>query len=365
MKKIISLLFITIIAGFLGYFLGKYGLKSLQNNITIDNKLLLIILIFPLYFLVIGFHEAGHALAGILVKFDFRMYIIGPFHFEKENDKWKFKWNKNLNLAGGMVVCLPISDQNLKKRFMTYIAGGPLASLVLTLIASLTYFLISKTESNSILTLTKQISIIIAFLSFTIFFVTSIPLRGGGFFSDGGRFLRLLRNDKISEMEVLFLKIMSKTSGGTRPRNLNKNDLNKAFDLALEFNDPFKVYLKSYIFQNAFDLGNYEEAEIHLKDYLHDINQIPKSFHGTAWLDASIFYSFAKNDLKTSEDFFEKFIPSSFIPKAQIYLAETLLEKLKNNYDEVKLKKNLAKNELPNMLDRGMALVYQEILNKI
>jgi len=35
------------------------------------------------------------------------MYVIGPFLWAKEQNNWLFKWNKNVNTAGGLVICLP------------------------------------------------------------------------------------------------------------------------------------------------------------------------------------------------------------------------------------------------------------------
>jgi hypothetical protein len=97
-KKLISFTSLLLIGSSLGYLFGKYGLSSLPKNLPKSYIIGLLCSIVPVYFFVVGIHELGHAFAGKLVKFDFRMYIIGPLFFEKENGNWKLKLNKNLNL---------------------------------------------------------------------------------------------------------------------------------------------------------------------------------------------------------------------------------------------------------------------------
>src|SRR4051812_48314348 len=91
-----------------------------------------IIFFFSAFFFAGGLSKTRPAIAGTLVKFDFRMYVVGPFMWDKEESGWTFKWNKNVNLSGGLVICLPTSSEELARRFSIYALGGPLASLVFT-----------------------------------------------------------------------------------------------------------------------------------------------------------------------------------------------------------------------------------------
>jgi hypothetical protein len=134
--KILNFLLVVILSGVFGFFIGKFGFqagKTLPTNVIWIWSISFI----PVFFFVIGFHEAGHAVAGISQKFDFKMYVVGPFMWDKEQDGWKFKWNKNVNTSGGMVICLPTQTHNLKKSFSIFAAGGPLAGINTNLIFSL------------------------------------------------------------------------------------------------------------------------------------------------------------------------------------------------------------------------------------
>jgi tetratricopeptide (TPR) repeat protein len=362
MNKIFKIVIMLLFGGFLGYLFGKYGLSSMPKDLPKNYLIALLAALIPIYFIVVGFHEIGHAVAGKWVGFDFRMYIIGPFFWEKENQNWKFKWNKSLNLSGGMVVCTPSADNNLREKFMKYAAGGPSASLILTVVSLISYFLVQSSSSNHFESLLGVILLVTSFLSFLIFLVTVVPFKAGTFYSDGGRILRLLKNDETSEMEILFLKIMSKTTSGQRYSALNSNDLKRAFELAEKLNDPFKVYLLSYLFHHAFDKKDYDEAESYLNQYLYKIQEIPEAFRGVSWLDASIFYGLARKDVEKCKEFWDKFSPSPFVPKGQIFMAEAILELLHGNIEVAGELKVKALQQLPNLLDKGMAISMKERL---
>lgn len=365
MNKIFKIGVMLIIGGALGYLFGKYGLSSIPKDLPKIYVLGLIASLVPIYFFVVGFHEMGHAVAGKMMGFDFRMFIIGPFFFEKENEKWKFKWNKSLNLSGGMVICLPTSEENLRKRFINYVAGGPVASILLSVFIFIIWYFWPANVPNHTLRFFGIVLLISSFLSFLIFLVTAIPFKAGTFYSDGGRIKRLMKNDETSEMEILFLKIMSKTNPGVRYADIDENDLERAYYLADKLNDPFKVYLISYLFHAAFDKNELDKAEVYLNNYLDNITEIPEPFRGVAWLDACIFYGFSRNDLSKTQEYWSNFKPSPFVPKAQIFLAEAVLANLNGNKTKVGELITKALQELPNLLDKGMAVSMKERLESL
>ncbi len=365
MNKIIKIAAMLLVGGALGYLFGRYGLSSIPKDLPKIYLLGLLGFLIPTYFFVVGFHEIGHAVAGKMMGFDFRMFIIGPFFYEKENEKWKFKWNKSLNLSGGMVVCLPTSDENLRKRFINYVAGGPLASILLSVFIFTLWYFLPLNESNNALRFFGIVLIITSFLSFLIFLVTAIPFKAGTFYSDGGRIKRLMKKDNTSEMELLFLKIMSKTNAGVRYAEIDENDLERAYYLSDLLNDPFKVYLISYLFHAAFDKNDLEKAEVYLKQYLDKVSEIPESFRGVAWLDACIFFGLARNDLSKAQEYWSNYKPSPFVPKAQIFLAEAVLANLNGDKTKVGELVTKALQELTNMLDKGMAISMKERIESL
>jgi hypothetical protein len=352
--KILNFLLVVILSGVFGFFIGKFGFqagKTLPTNVIWIWSISFI----PVFFFVIGFHEAGHAVAGISQKFDFKMYVVGPFMWDKEQDGWKFKWNKNVNTSGGMVICLPTQTHNLKKSFSIFAAGGPLASLVLTLISFLVYLLLRP------LTVSYFFSFI-GFFSLLIFVVTILPFRTGGFTSDGGRILNLLRGGDKSRFELLMLKIITETTGGKRPSLLNLEELTEASSLATKLKAPFGVYIHGYFYQAMWDRGDLVAAEKHLEDYMNEIDQIPPGLNNSVWMEAAFFYANAKNDLEKATFYWNKFKPSSMIPQAQVLATEAMIGKLNGEKEYSLSKSKMAMEQLPNMLDKGLAVVMKERL---
>ncbi len=365
-KKITRIITVSILmatgAG-VGFMAAKMGMAS-AKTVPLNQVIAFVIFFVPMFFVVIGIHEAGHAVAGLLVKFDFRMYVVGPFMWDKEEAGWKFKWNKNVNVSGGMVICLPTTTENLAKRFSIYALGGPAASFLLAAISYGAQQLVSVVNPNDHLFLNVIASLfgLISFLSVLIFIITLIPLHTGGFYTDGARALRFLRGGDTARFEVLLMKIISSSSGGIRPRLLNMEEIQEALILGQKLKAPMKVYLFSYLYQFAFDEGNLEEAEKNLKAYLTEIESIPMGIRGSVFLDAAFFYAYACKDLTQAEVYWKQYVPSAIIPKAQVAATEAALYHLKSDMAARDQKIELALSQLPNMIDRGVGICLHDKL---
>lgn len=361
-KKVLQTVVVMIIFGVLGFFAGKMGIAA-SSGISKLSVIALALLFIPLFFFVIAFHEAGHAIAGVKVNFDFRTYVVGPFLWQKEAGKWHFKWNTNINTAGGMVICMPIGTENLAKRFSVFAAGGPLASLLLSFIAYGLYRLLPLDYSSNEILLNALY--VVAILSLIIFIATTIPMRANGFSTDGARVLRLLQGGDTSRFELLILKLITGTSAGIRPRDIDINELNEADTLAKKLQAPFGVYLHSFFHQAEFDNGNFDKAEQHLLDYVKEIESIPKGIRNIVWLDAAFFYAYAKKDLEQATYYWKQYEPAALIPKAQIFATEAAICLLQNDNETAKTKIEAAENEIKNMLDSGLGIALRDKLSQM
>jgi hypothetical protein len=349
-----------------GYFAGKLGISTAKGYSKLS-VVLQAILFIPNFLFVVGVHEAGHAFAGIWVGFDFRMYVIGPFMWEKEQETWKFKWNTNVNTAGGMVICLPTGTQNLVRRFSTFVLGGPVASLILTVLAWSFYLFFSSVESSNMVVIETVTLLfqVVAFLSFVIFIVTALPFHMGGFYTDGARTIRLLGGGEKARFEFLMLKVMMASTSGIRPKRLNMADLLESRKLAERLNEPFGVYILNYLHQVAFDLGNIEKAEEHLLQYINEADQIPEGMRNSVWVDVAFFYAYGKTYLQEAEKYWNLFKPSAIIPKSQILATEAAIAFLKNENELALAKIEVSQKENPNMMDKGVALALHEKLETL
>jgi hypothetical protein len=358
-KQIAVFLLLFSLFGAGGFFVGKL-LKASFVHISTDVIIASAILLIPIIMFAIAFHEAGHAIVGSLMKFDFKMYVVGPFMWAKENNKWRFKWNTNVNTMGGMVICLPVRTDKLQKRFSLYVAGGPLASLLLTAVAITGYY--SLPASDLLSEVLAATLLFTSFISGSIFLVTIIPLHTGGFASDGARILRFMRGGEVARLEILTLKVITDSTSGIRPKDLNKDELEEVLHLAQKSKSPFTVYLHAFMYQVAWDSGDIDKAEEYLLNYINEVESIPEGLRGMAWMEAAFFYSLEKKDAAKAEEYWSRFAPSAMIPKAQVYATEAALYRAQGKSEKVRELVDKAEKELPNMLDQGLAVALREKL---
>jgi hypothetical protein len=365
-NKVLAIVFMMAAGACVGYLGAQFGAGSARSLPGWQLTTLLVLAI-PAFFVVVGVHEAGHAVAGALVKFDFRMYVVGPFMWDKEATGWKFKWNKNVNLSGGMVICLPTTSENLAKRFSIYVLGGPVASVIF---AALAYSVRLAAEAlnvsgSPVLDFIALLFGVLTFLSVIIFMMTIIPLHIGGFYTDGARALRFLRGGDTGRFEVLLMTTMFSSCGGVRPSLLNIDEINEALALAKKLNAPMKVYVLYYLYQVALDKGQHEEAEAYLKEYIAEVESIPKGLRGSVFMDATFFYASVRKDLERAEFYWKQYEPSALLPKAQALATEAAILNLRGDLVARNEKIEMALKELPNMIDRGVAISLREKLMEI
>jgi hypothetical protein len=359
-RAIVIMLVIGAIFGYLGVNVGKQIASASLSNLAL---VVICVAILPVFFFVIGFHEAGHAWVGRLVGFDFRMYVVGPFLWEKSSVGWKFKWNRNLNVAGGMVVCIPTDDYNLLKRFSWYAAGGPLASIVLVLIAAVGYKALSAFinigTTGEVIT---YLLLLVGILSAFIFIATIIPVRVGGFSSDGLRILTMLRGGDHAKLEAIMLKTVGASMAGLKPANYNIIELKDALGLAQKLDAPLGLYINYFCYQAYMDLNQNDTAEEHLNFYMLQVDNLPESLQGSVWLEAAYFYAVMRRDLQKAETYFSKYAPSPLIPLAQVYATQSAIAQLKQQPEEALRFANMARKEISNMMDQGVARAIESRL---
>jgi hypothetical protein len=294
------------------------------------------------------------------------MYVVGPFLWDKEVSGWKFKWNKNVNTSGGLVICIPTGTEALGKRFSIYAAGGPVASLCSALFLAGMYLLCARLSLDSYLGQTvTYFFLLLAFLSTIIFAVTSIPLHAGGFSSDGARIIRLLRGGDTARFELLLLKFTSSTMAGIRPAQLDRAELEEAHTLAKKLEAPMGVYITYYFYQSAMDRQHWEEAEVYLNEYVNEAEAIPEGVRGSVWIEVALFNAMIKKDLATAEMHLNRYKPSALIPLSVEYATRAAIASLKNEREEADHWIIKSQQAIPNMIDRGGALVLQDHLNRI
>lgn len=175
-----------------GYFGARLAAGYLLPTGGVGMLKLLVLAAVPfVWLLVVGWHELGHLVGGRLTGGRFLLYIIGPFQWQRTPAGIRFSWNRRINLAGGMAACLPMDQRDLTRRFALMIAGGPLASLVLVVLA----LWVAAGFAHVGWAGPQHIAMFTALLSGLIYLLTALPGEAGGFRTDGRRLINLLGRD--------------------------------------------------------------------------------------------------------------------------------------------------------------------------
>ncbi|MCU0446246.1 MAG: M50 family metallopeptidase [Microscillaceae bacterium] len=367
LKNIAFFVFFIIVGGLLGY-----GIGSLLKSSSPAPKIPLIWLssLIPIFlvgtFLVIFLHELGHAIAGYGVGFKFRFLTAGPFMWEKNSqNQLIFKWNKSLNTFGGLTLCLPEKTNNLRYKFALYGAGGPLMSLVSSLIFYILYQNTPWIEGSFGSFFLIATWLIFSFMSLMIFLVTIVPFQTGGFFTDGARILTLLRGGEASLIQVVILTEMSRSISGTRPRDLDKPMLLKILPGITA--PMFQYSIVSYLYFIEFDQKNYAQAYIYLKNMEAMAGSLPPIFQKITALEVAYFEGAIHQNEHLTQSYLQQ-VGSGKDPfiYAAVYLkTEALLALLQQNYPLAIEKAQKARQEVPNLLEKGQMPFQMEMIEDI
>jgi hypothetical protein len=163
-----------------------------------------------MWLLVVLVHEFGHLLGGRLAGMRPLMLFAGPLHFDFGADRLRLKRNRVAGTFGGLAACLPAAGTT-RSGFAMLVAGGPLASLLLAVLAAGSGLAIGGWVGGALVA-TGAMSLLIAA-------ATLIPLRAGGYMSDGGQLVGLARNDAETTARLSLSTLMAHSASGVRPRD--------------------------------------------------------------------------------------------------------------------------------------------------
>ena len=202
-------------------------------------------------FFVLAFHEAGHIIGGKLVGFRFTLFVVGPIKLHSAPGGIKLGLNRSLMLAGGLGGAAPTDSRNLARRMTAFVAGGPVASLLLA-VSAFGLFFIAPPSIGIILS-------IVALASLGIGVVTLIPNRAGGLVSDGAR-LKMLREGGPEAVRWSAIGALDGASmAGDRPRDWDEDLIQSS--LAHRDNSFDDAGASSTAYYHTLDLGRKDEAE--------------------------------------------------------------------------------------------------------
>jgi len=356
MKKWLARLLPLVIGAAGGVLLAKTGIFDSLDAYPKRFGWYIILLMPVLYIFVIGVHELGHVFMGLRQNFQFYGLTVGPLSWKRgPDDKLRFSWNTQLNVAGGVAYMLPHGPQGLARRFSWYAAGGPLASVVLALAA---YLLARWLPEGS---LPEMIMGATCAFSGLIALITLIPMRSGGFSSDGMRILTFSRDTPLARAELLVLQIVSQLRIGIPYAEYPVAELQ---ELAAHPEVPLqqRLNLRFYEYLHQLHTGQLTLAEPLLREVIDNLEAYPKGIREIFFLEQAIFYAIYREDLPAARAALDRYKPSPLAETAYVNLARAGVARLAGEREDWRIAMEASEKALPAYSDQSRAGVIRQLI---
>lgn len=311
------------------------------------------LLVLPVLFLIVlGAHEVGHLIGGMSQGMRFLVLIVGPFGWHASVAGPRFEWNTNLALMGGIAATLPTEvGASLRRQMLVLVAGGPLASLLLTVLA---VALASLSDPRF-----TAYGIFIAATSFGIFLVTLIPVRTGGFMSDGMQIIDLLRGGSAVIERSAIMHIFAQSLDGVRPRDWDPSSIDELKRIGAD--DPLRsTGAALYLLYRAMDSRDTTDIERYGREIEEGLASYPTGFKQSLHVELAIC-----GWLKGDADAVRRHLGESrggVVEKSRRLLAQAALARLESRSEDCERHRRLAIKALAKASDAGQGKLTEDQL---
>jgi hypothetical protein len=209
---------------------------------------------------VVTIHELGHLLGGWLVGMRFQQLTVGPLTLRRTRRGLQLHLNPGRSWYGGGSLSVPTATGALRYREAVMAGAGPLASLVLGVIA--VGVLLRSTLSDRPLAASALavvwLALVVTVWSLASFFGNALPARVGGTLTDGAKFLALVRGGEWAERACALATLSAWSLAGHRPGEWDAAVVRRLIHLSDGDRDDVQVPLLAYYW--ALDRGEVAHA---------------------------------------------------------------------------------------------------------
>lgn len=214
-------------------------------------------LLFPGFYVCVVIHELGHLIAGRFAGVPTGAFSVGGFTMARSGDHWTFRFDRRW-LLGGFVIPLPPSRDFDRGRYAWLVAGGPVASILMSIAcwSAFQRFGDGSLQWIGSLFWTSLMAVLAAL----------IPQRSMGIRSDSARLWQLFRDPEGARRWAALVALNGDDMKGVRPRDWDP----ALVDLMMQA-DPSEGHyaslqlLASY---RSMDQGNPQGAVLNLEKAL-------------------------------------------------------------------------------------------------
>lgn len=206
-------------------------------------------------------HELGHVVAAKLAGFELANLSLGPFWLCRDLAGWKWKFIPNLGWTGALASAYPKKQEKLATGVFLYLAGGPVATLLLGL-ASLTLFLSARDTRWA---WCADGLGILALVALTEFLSEMSLVYKGHVFTDGARLVQLWQGGAERRRLLATFAIGLCETTPRRPSEWTEEWLKEATS---DVSSPLYFAACYYSYISELDRGNWERAGTWLDELL-------------------------------------------------------------------------------------------------
>lgn len=236
-----------------------------------------VLLTLPLLYIAVAVHELGHMIAGRIVGMPPGAIAIGGLVVFKSGPRWIVRFDYGSMLGGGLTKVLPRRTDYSRGAFAWMVAGGPLASLLLTAACGLALVWHGPGEWAWISTLFWGALLTVV--------MSLLPYSSGLNKSDGARLWTILRRPEQFGPWAALLALQTEETEGVTPRNWNA----EVFERALRADGSTREYpyIQLLAFYRCLHLGDVPAALQHLEDGLATSQRCGKGLRQHLFLEAA------------------------------------------------------------------------------
>lgn len=222
------------------------------------DALLFLLLFITSYFVSGVIHEMGHIIGGQLQGFRFFLLVIGPLGLRRNaHGRLVFYLEKNPAFWGGVGGTFPAEDDHDSfEKFGKVLLGGPLASILFGLV------MLPAAILSDLLFFDLLSAIAIG-----MGVATLIPMKMGAFYSDGGRWWRM-QKEQTRKIERAIWQIVCKAGIHENYARIDEEDAR----VLINDQDPETRYMGHYFLYHHYKAKNDDEQAQGQKGLLQEIS---------------------------------------------------------------------------------------------
>jgi len=310
------------------FLFGRLAGRRLKGNRPpgIDPVWLLALL--PIVFAVLLWHELGHIIGGWLAGFRMHLLAAGPLRIDRHPSGYKVSFNKSISLWGGIASSSPPPDQlqNLPRRMLLMVAGGPVASLTAALLLTPIPFL----ATDPVLRILAGAA---ALLNGAIGLITAIPQSFGGFHSDGLRVWQLLRGGPTAA-RLGAVTALGALAQEVRPRNWPRDLVDDATANIDNSYDGITAAWLAHLWH--LDRDEIAPATGWLEETLSRIDHWPPAARPLIYSTAAYFFAVYTDDTTRAQACLAKCETSGFLPPEGLLMSQAAVAQATGNHTKAR-----------------------------